>query len=200
MATPSVANILKTNAIAYYAPYGTALPATTVLPGIAWSAPWARWGFTAEPVALKYEADLFDVNVEEYLAAIDRLKISEKAEVETVLAETTADYVQLATQGTVTQTAAAALVYGSEALVVGNVPLLDKYVVGFEGVRYDSTGIARVVRMFLYKATFKMNGPLSFSKRSSDYVGINLMVEGLADPNNSGQIFKFQRVLADPTP
>jgi hypothetical protein len=200
MGTPVVSNIIKSHAAVYIAPVGTTLPANTVAYGTAWTAPWARMGFTKEPLAIKYDPDYFDIDVEEFLASVDRVKVGEKLTAETTLAELIPDYLKIVSgNGVVTTTAPGVGIPGSDEVLVGNAAKLDKYIFGFEGVRYDDLGASRVIRFFMYSATFKMNGELEFSKKSTDYSGIPFTAEALADTANSGRLYKFLRVTADPT-
>ena len=53
MATPVVANILKTGAVLWNVPTGETVPdETSVAVGAAWGGNWARVGYTKEPLAL----------------------------------------------------------------------------------------------------------------------------------------------------
>lgn len=202
MSDPVVTNILKTGAAVYYAPVGEAEPdETTVEYGAAWGGNWARIGYTKEPLAMAYESEEVDIEVEEALASVRRHRIKETAMFETVMSELTAAYLQLAAggQGTVSTTPAGAAQKAFEEITVGDEAQLDEQAWGFEGLFVDSDGEDQPVRVFVYKATAKVNGNLEFSKKSDDYVGLPLQVNALADVDNSNQLFKFQRCTADAT-
>lgn len=197
MADPVVANILKSGAIPWYAPVGEALPdETTVAAGAAWGGNWKRMGFTKEPLKMMVDDEFHEKEVEEFLMAVDRRRIGRKISMETVLSEFTADYLQLAIDGAVTTTAAGAAQKAFEDLQAGGSDTeVDKYIFGFEGVRYNSSGIALPIRMGLRICTFKLNGDLEFSNRSDDYSGIPLQINALQPVDGSTPFF-FQRVTA----
>ncbi len=200
MSDPVVSNIFKSGAILWYAPAGEALPdETTVGAGDAWGGNWARLGFTSMPLSCLYEFDEADIEVEEYLAAVDRYKQAEKGTLETKLAELTADYLALVGGGTVTTVAAGAGQVGYEELDIGGVIILTKYIVGFEGIRYDASDNGLPVRVFARRCTMKINGALEFSKRDENYPGIPVQIKALADTDNNGRLFTWQRVTAPAT-
>lgn len=201
MGDPVVGNIFKSGAIVWIAPAGEALPvADTIAAGAAWGGNWSRVGFTKAPVAVKYEDEEHDVDVEEFLSSVDRYKISEKIMVETVLAELTADYLKLGIGGTVTTVAATTELVGKDILEAGNDAIKPKYVVGFEGTYVNAAGVSLPVRFFVHRATVKLNGELTFSKKNGDYTGVPLQVSGLANTASNGRLFKFERVTAPKTP
>jgi len=200
MGIPSVANILKSGAIVWIAPKGEAFPdASTIAAGVDWGGNWERVGYTKEPVAMKYEADYHETVVEEFLAAVGRKKIGEKASIETVLAELTSDYLQYGTDGTVTATAAGVGQVGEEELAVGNDSEITEYTIGFEGIRYDASNNALAFRVGLHICTLKLNGDLTFSKKDDDYTGVPLLAEALANTANSGRLIYINRVTAPAT-
>lgn len=197
MADPVVTNILKSGAICWYAPAGTAFPnENSVGAGVAWGGNWKKLGFTKEPVKLAYEDEEHEIEVEEFLAAVGRVKIGEKGTLETVLSELTADYLQLGVDGTVTTTAAGPSQVAKEELVVGNVSKKTQYVLGFEGIRYDATGNVLPIRVGFYICTLHLNGELKFSRRDDDHTGVPLQAQALGDPANSGRVIWFQRTTA----
>lgn len=182
MSNPVVSNILKSGAIAWLAPYGEAFPDdTTIDAGDAWGGNWARIGFTKEPLKLAYEDENHEIKVEEYLAAVDRKKISEKSMMETVLSELIGDYLQYVMDGTLTQTAAGASQKAFDELLIGNDSEKTKYAIGFESIRYDANGVALPQRIGYYKCTLRLNGELLFSKRNDDYTGVPLQAMALMD-------------------
>lgn len=182
MADPVVTNILKSGAIAWIAPVGTAFPdETTVNAGAAWGGAWARMGFTKEPLTLAYESEEHNVEVEEFLASLDRYKIGESSTMETVLSELTADYLKYALDGAVTTVAAGASQKGYSELLVGNDSEKPEYAIGFEAIRYNSSGVALPQRIGYYRCTLKLNGELKFSRRDDDHTGVPLQAQALAN-------------------
>jgi len=198
MGTPSVANIVKSNALLYIAPVGTALPAKTLAAGGSWPSGWERVGYTKDVLKLAYEAEEADITVEEFLAPVGRYKTSETATIETVLAELMMDYLQLGMDGTVTDVAAGAGVPASEEIAVGNDAKKEQYMIGFEGIAYDASDNAQPIRLGLRKCTLKINGELEFSKRSDDYSGIPLQALGLVD-TSTGRLIWGHRIIAPAT-
>lgn len=204
MGTPSVTNLIKTGAWVYVAPVGEPNPdETDVAYGAAWGGNWARIGFTKEALKMMYESEEFDQTVEEVLAPVKRHRTSEKAMLETVMAEVTAEYLQLAAgdQTSVTVVAAGASQDGYEETGLGGVVKLTEKKWGFEGLFVDSAAVDQPIRVFVHKATGKLNGALEFSKKTSDYTGIPLQVAALADTSQSAgeELLVWQRVTAEKT-
>jgi len=204
MGTPAVANVIKSGAVLWVAPTGEAAPdETTVAFGAAWGGNWERVGFTKEPLAMAYESEEFDVEVEEELAPIKRRRIKENVTLETVLAELTAEYLQLAAsnQDTVSETGAGAAQKAYEQTGLGGEAILTEKKWGFEGLFITSGGDEEPVRVFVHKGTAMVNGALEFSKKSSDYVGVPIQIKGLCDTTQSdGQkLVLFQRVTSETT-
>lgn len=202
MSDPVVANIIKSGAVLWYAAVGTAIPdETTVAFGAAWSGVWARVGYTKEPLALAYESEEMDITVDEVLAPVARRRTGEGATLETVLAELTAAYLQLAAsdQDDVTETAAASEQKAYEETGLGGQPVLQEYAWGFEGMYIISDGTLEPIRVFVHKGTAMLNGPLEFSKKSDDYTGVSIQIKALADTTqDQGQeLLLFQRMTAE---
>lgn len=199
MADPVVANILKSGAIGWIAPVGTAFPdETTINAGAAWGGAWVRWGFTKEPLKLAYEAEHHNIEVEEFLAAVGRKKIAEKAMIETVLSELIADYLKYGTDGTVTTVAAGASQKGYSELLIGNDSEKAEYAIGFEGIRYNASAVALPQRIGFYRATLTLNGELLFSKRNDDHTGVPLQAEAMAN-TSTGRLVWTNFVTAPAT-
>lgn len=201
MATPTVANIIKSGAVLWYAPVGEAVPdESTVEYGADWGGNWARVGYTKEALTVAYESEEAELSVEEELAPVARRRISEALTVETVLAELTATYLALATgdQDAVTETAAGASQKAYEETGLGGVSDIQAYAWGIEGRFIDSSDNDQPIRMFIHKGTAILNGELEFSQKSDDYVGIPIQIKALADPSQSAgqKLALFQRVTA----
>lgn len=190
-----VSDIILSPATVYYAPYGATVPADTVAAGTAWGGSWVKLGWTKTPLSMLYEFDELDMAIEQSLAPVKRAKVSEALTLETTLAEMYLDGVQLGSGGTVSDTAAAAGQPGKEELVVGGDAVLDERAWGFEGAYVDEDGAKFPVRVFVWKATARLNGALEFGK--ADYVGTPLQVKALADmtKTNGQRLFKISKVL-----
>jgi hypothetical protein len=201
MGDPVVSNIFKSNAVIWVAPVGTAFPdPDDIAAGVDWGASWDRVGFTAEPVTVAYDHSESEFKVEEFLASVARMTTSEGLKVETVLAELTATYLQLGLEGTVVPTAAASGVAGVEDLVVGNAAHRTVRAFGIEGQYVNASGDTLPLRFFIYRATLHLNAELQFSKHEDKYTGIPVQILALADADNSGRLFAFQRVTAPELP
>lgn len=202
MANPVVANILKTGAVLWYAPTGETVPdETSVAFGGAWGGNWARVGYTKEPLALIYTDTRHSIKVQEVLGVVREFRIEEDAMLETVLAELTGAYLQLAAggQGTLASTAAGAGQKAYEQITLGGEEEITEKSWGFEGIYLDASGNDFPVRVFVHKGTAKINGNIEFSKKSDDYVGIPIQIHVLADTSSSDRMFTFQRVTAAAT-
>ncbi|KKM22680.1 hypothetical protein LCGC14_1622880 [marine sediment metagenome] len=200
MGAPSIFQIMKSNAVLWYGPVGETVPdETAVAPGAAWGGNWARLGATKEPLTFLYEDERADVNVEEYLSSVHRFKTSEALTIETVLAEIDADYMALMIGGSVSTTAAAGGQKGFDSLPVGNDALLTSYAFGFEGIHVDINAVELTLRVFVYRATAKVGGELTFSKREDDYTGVPITIEGLSDSATPGRLCVIEKVTAPVT-
>jgi hypothetical protein len=191
-----VADILHGPVTVNYAPVGEALPADSVAVGVAWGGNWKKFGLTKEPLSCNYDFDELDIEVQEALAPVDRVRIKESLVLETVLAEITADNLNLAANGTVTKTVAGAGQVGKEEVDVGGSGAIAQFAWGFEGTFVTDAGVSFPVRFFLYKGTAKANGALEQGRELSP--GIGIQVKGLADTGKAvgKQLFKWQKVTA----
>jgi len=204
MATPVVANVLKTGAVLWVAPSGESKPdETSVVFGASWGGNWARVGYTAAPLTMAYESTEDDGEVEEELAPIKRWRTGENLTLETQLAELTAAYLQLAAanQTAVTSTAAGAGQKAYEETGLGGIEALTEKAWGFEGRYITSGGVDEPVRVFIHKGTAMVNGPLQFSRKTGEKVSIPIQIKALADTTqNAGfKLCTFQRVTAEAT-
>lgn len=204
MADPVVTNVEHTGAILWVSDVDTALPdETTVDYGDAWPSGWARVGFTKAPLALAYTSEEADIEVEEHLAPIKRRRIREGITWETVLAELTADYIQLAAsnQDTPSEVAAGGSQDGYESVGMGDVSLLTEKQWGIEMLHIEAGGNLQPIRFFMWKGTAMVNGNLEFSKKTTEYPGIPIQIKGLVQPTkNSGQrLMLFHRITAEKT-
>jgi hypothetical protein len=196
----AVADLLTGRVQAYYAPYGEALPSeNSVAYGVAWGGNWVALGYTDTPLAVGYTSEEFEIEIQEALGVVERIKTKEAMTLEVTLSELTATNISLATEGVVTPTAAGGAQVGKEELDHGGVGTLTKRAWGFEGLYTTSTGAQFPVRLFIYKGTGKLNGALTFGK--AEKPGVALQVQALVDLTKTvgSQMFKFQKILADHT-
>jgi hypothetical protein len=202
MGTPTVANIIKSGAVLWAAPVGETRPdESSIAYGAAWGGNWARVGYTKEALTLAYESEEADIEVEEELASVKRTRIKESVTLETVLAELTGEYLQLAAsnQNTVTTTSPDVGQKGYEETGLGGVSTLTEKAWGFEGLYINANDEEEPIRVFVHKGTAMLNGALEFSQKSDEYVGVPIQVKALADTTqNAGQkLVLFQRVTSE---
>lgn len=200
MAVNDYTNVVVGPAAVWYAPVGEALPdETTVAYGGTWGGNWAQLGFTKTPISFGYQTTVFEVEVEQVTGVIKQTKTKEVATIETVLAELVGANLALATDGTLTSTAAGASQKAFEQVVAGGDPTISEYAWGFEGEYVDDAGASFPIRFFVYRGSAIMNGQLTFAK--ADYPGIPLQVKALNDTSKAkgAQIYAFQRVTAAAT-
>jgi len=204
MGNPSVSQIVHSGATLWNAPVATAIPdETSVAYGAAWGGNWVRVGYTKAPLTLAYTSEEAEIAVEEELASVKRRRISEALVLETVLAELTAAYVQLAAsnQYAVGTTAAGAAQKAYEETYLGGDPTLTEKEWGIEAMFLDSSGNPQPIRFFIHIGTAMLNGNLEFSQKTEDYPGIPIQIKALADTSlAAGQkLVRFQRVTAPTT-
>ena len=191
----AVADILITPARVMYAATGSAEPdENNVGYGAAWGGNWINVGYTTAPLALNYERELFELEVEQVTLPIKGLITKETAMAETTLAELTAANLRLAFGGTVTTTAAAVGQVAMEELEAGGAITLPVYAWGFEGLYQTDAGAQYPVRVFIFRGSAVLNGGLVFSKKAA--VGIPLQITAWADTTRIAgkQILKIQKV------
>ena len=92
-----VTDIMLSRALAYYAPFGTAVVADTVAAGTAWGGAWVALGYTKEALTMSYETEEKESVPQQSLAPVARWKTREDLKLETVLEEFYLDGVQLGT-------------------------------------------------------------------------------------------------------
>ena len=193
----AVTDILITPAKIYRAPVGEALPdESTIDYNEAWGGNWVDIGYTLQPVTLNYNREVFELMVEQINGAVKRRVTNEVAIIETVLAESTPTNIGYAIGGTVTTTAAGAGQTAYQELKAGGSTILTEAAWGLEGLYENATGVKFPVRVFLYKATAILNGPLSFAKAAG--LGVPIQISALNDTAKTvgEQLISIQRVTA----
>ena len=193
----AVTDILVTPATIYYAPVGEALPDESSIDyGEAWGGNWVNLGYTLEPVALSYETETFELEVEQITLPVRRVRTKETVMIETALAEMTGANLALVVDGTVTTTAAGVGQVGFDEILAGGSVDLSEYAWGFEGFRVTSANVRLPVRMFLYRGNAVLNGQLTFAKGAG--VGIPIQIKALPDTTQDAgeQILVIHNVTA----
>lgn len=196
----AVTDILITPARLYKAPVGEALPDETSIDfDEAWGGNWVDMGYTLQPVTLAYNREIFELMVEQVNGAIKRRVTDEKAIIETVLAESTPTNLSYAIGGTVTTTAAGVSQKAYQELKAGGLVTLGELAWGIEGLYENSAGAQFPLRIFLYKATCILNGPLNFAKAAG--LGVPIQISGMNDTSKTAgqQLICIQRVTAAAT-
>ena len=156
----AVTDILVTPATIYYAPVGEALPDESSIDyGEAWGGNWTNLGYPLEPVALSYETETFELEVEQITLPVRRVRTKETVMIETSLAEMTGANLALVVDGTVTTTAAGVGQVGFDEILAGGSVDLSEYAWGFEGFRGTSANVRLPVRMFLYLSLIHISEP-----------------------------------------
>ena len=193
----AVTDILVTPATIYYAPVGEALPDESSIDyGEAWGGNWTNLGYPLEPVALSYETETFELEVEQITLPVRRVRTKETVMIETSLAEMTGANLALVVDGTVTTTAAGVGQVGFDEILAGGSVDLSEYAWGFEGFRVTSANVRLPVRMFLYRGNAVLNGQLTFAKGAG--VGIPIQIKALPDTTQDAgeQILVIHNVTA----
>ena len=201
--TPSSANIIKTGARLWYAPFVVAsvepLPDETNINYAAdWAANWERIALTSEAVKLLLMDERMNVEVEEYLTPIKQYRIKFGGEITTVLAEVTADIYALLFGGTVSTTAAGASQKGYEELDLDPTALVAEYTFGLEGF-VDVAGVQQPVRWWIPKGAIALNGESEYSQKTDSYTKVPIKITALKDDVNDNPPFRWQRVTAAAT-
>lgn len=193
----AVTDILITPARVYRAPVGEALPDESSIDyNEAWGGGWVDIGYTLQPVTLAYNRELFRLKVEQVNGDVKRRVTDEEAIIETVLAESTPTNIGYAIGGTVTTTAAGVGQVAYQELKAGGSFILAEAAWGLEGLYENASGVKFPVRVFLYKATAILNGPLSFAKAAG--LGVPIQISGMNDTAKTvgEQLISIQRVTA----
>lgn len=198
----AVEDILIGPVTAYYAPVGETLPdETSVAYGGSWGGNWVSLGYTKEDTPLSWNLEKSGkmVGAQQTILKLKQVWTEETLAVETTLIESTADNMELAMEGTVTDTAAGAGQKGFSKLEGGGQYLPDTYCFGFEGMRVMSDGTQQPVRLFVWKGVMMVGGALEFGK--DDETGIPIHIDALADTSKSAnkQLFYIEIVTAAAT-
>lgn len=190
----------------WQAPLGTALPAKTVLAGEAWGVGWQNLGITGAPLAFADSGDVAVADhIEQALGIVDRALSSELVRVETTLAGVASpDVWNLARggNGTITEGVANSTTGGFKELTAGGKRCLNKFMIGFEGIRCnETTGAELPTRLIIFRATATPDVKFEIGKGEFSK-GIPIAFESLEDltrPRGARQ-YALYTMTSLPTP
>lgn len=191
-----ISNIVLTNAVAFYGPYGSTPPEDTVALGAAWPAGWSKVGFTGAPLTFGYEYAIVEVDAQEALGPINAFKTNEKLALETSLLEIDLALTPLAWEGSTSTVSQAAGVAGAQVYNVGGKNKLTKRAWGFEGGWVNAAGDELPLRVFVWRAAPAGGSGLEFSKEKP--VGFPLKLMALEDLTKTmgERFFQMRRITA----
>ena len=195
-------DILVAEANILYAPKGTTLPDETTVAWnsfASWDAAWKHLGYTAEAARIGYSYDTFELEVEQTTQPVIQRKVSEQFTIDFTLAQFDGQNLALVTGGTATNTAAGASQKGYTTVKAGGDSNLNEYMFAIEGYRPDTNGTKQPVRIFVHRATIRLNGNIQFSKAAGTTIPVQIV--GLADTSKSvgQQLFEAHIVTAPAT-
>lgn len=182
----------------YYAATGTAFPdETSVAWGASWGGSWTSVGDTLEPITITGDREVFDVDIQQSVAPIKQSIVSQTMEIQTTLANHTAENLKLVLLGTITTTAAGASQKAYKELNFGGETAPNLYAVGVEALYKDASNNNQPVRYLFYKASITLAGDINFDKGAA--TGIPISITVLADTTQSlgSQLGKIQIVTAN---
>lgn len=198
----SASDILVAEANILYAPKGTAFPDETSVDWndfASWHANWVHLGYTSEPARMGYTYDTFELEVEQTTQPVIQRKVRERFTIDFVLAQFDGDNLALVTGGANVDTAAGAGQKAWSQVKAGGDTNLNEYLFAIEGYRPDSGNTKQPVRIFVHRATLRLNGNIQFSKNAGTTVPVQ--ITGLADTSKTvgEQLFEAHIVTAPAT-
>lgn len=196
----AIADILLTPATIWYAPVGETPPdENSVDYGDDWGGNWVNLGYTTAPLTMGITRETYEVEVEQLAVPVKEKVTKETLVFETTLAEFTADTLQVAFGGTVTETPAGAAQREKLELEVGGETTVDLYAFGFEGLYQDDANNQFPVRIFVWKANPILNGQLQFSKSQEAGIPVQIKAKPDTDKAVGKQLMKVQKVTGSMT-
>jgi len=191
-----ISNIILTNAVAYYAPYGTPLPPDTLAVNGTWPIAWNRLGFTGAPLNFGYEYTTLEADVQESLAPVNIFKTKETLSLETSLMEFDLGIVTATWEGSANTTAAAAGVPSVQVFNIGGRNALTKRTWAFEGGWVNTAGVELPIRVIIWRAAPSGGSGIEFSKEK--FIGFPVKLMALADLSKpmGERFFQIRKVLA----
>jgi hypothetical protein len=197
----AVEDIIVSWGVIYYAPVGESLPdETTVAFGGAWGGNWTALGYFAEGAPLSWNPTItkYPVRAQQTTGVLRRVITQEDIAIETTLIEVTADNLELALEGTVTDTAAGAAQKAFSKLEGGGQFVPDVYAWGIEMMRIDASGNQQPLRLFIFKGEATINGTLAFSKAVE--TGVPIHIDGNLDLSKAvGKQYYKVDIVTGPT-
>jgi hypothetical protein len=199
MPAVDVAEITMSNAILYYAPLGTALPADSLAVGGVWPVGWQRIGLSSAPLTVAYSFETKAPEIQEAMGTVKSKKISEEATLETMMAQLNLTVLSNVWGGSTTLTPAGAGQPAKEQFKIGGAAQMPLRLWGFEGEQENDAGLVFPVRGFIYRGTGDEGGDLEYSKE--DYTGIPLKIiahEDMTKPKGE-RLLTWYRITAPAT-
>lgn len=193
-------DIMVSGAWLWYAPEGEGFPdETSIDVGDDWGGNWEWLGLTTAPLTMNLESEEFEVDVQQLTVAVLQSITSEEIVLSTTLAEMTALNLDLLFGGNITVTAAAALQKGYTELKFGGRTQRNVYAVGFE-VRHTVLGVLQPLRLFFYRATFSLGGPIPFDKGAPSAIPVNVTILADDEQLTDEKLGVWQKVTAAAVP
>lgn len=194
-----VAAITMSNAVLYYAPLGTTLPADNLAVGAAWPVGWVRVGLTSSPLVFAYDYETKAPEIQEAMGAVKRKKVSEEGRLETTLAQLDFAILPQIWGGSNVVTAPGVGQVGKETFKIGGAGQMAVRMWGFEGEQEDDNGLVFPVRGFIYRGTGEEGGELEFNKE--EYSGTPFKVSALEDMSKpkGERLLQLVRITAPAT-
>lgn len=194
----AVADFLMTGARVLYAATGTSLPSET---NVAWGASWSSFtelGSLGDELRLNYRPTFTGISPQNALGDVKDYRTNEALSAESSLLDFTGPNLALLIGGTNTTTGAGGSQKPFYNVVGGGQPVVTQYLFGFEGFRPDSSGNLQPVRLFFFKASIRMNGPIRLNKEQK--LTMPFAIKAYHDPTLTvgQQLFRIH-VVTGPT-
>ena len=201
MSAPNVAQIMFRNVVLWFAPLGTTRIADTTAYGTTWPSPWNRFGFTKDGLAVQYDRDELEIEVQEVMGPVKRIAIGEKCTFGTRLAEVAPGYMYITTSsGIISSVPAAVGQPARSTLTMGGQGALREHMWGFEGCYRDAAGTEFPMRWYIWKGTSKVTDKLVWERKGSP--GIAFEIAAMPDHAKAvgQQLFQWDMITAAALP
>lgn len=192
----AISDLIVTPCRVLYSAAGLTLPADTVAAGGAWPAGWTEVSYTDSPLSVKHVREMVEADIQESLTPIKRAVGKETLEIETSLAEFLPAKLNLAMGGAYSATAAGAGQPAKDELVGGDDASIDERQWGFEGSFIASDGVARPIRLIVWKGVSDVGVELEFGKKTA--TGIPIKISANPDMGKAAgqRLFKIIKITA----
>ena len=173
------ANVIAGSATLYLAPSGTALPVLTGLP-VTWPAAWVSPGYTDAGIDFVYTPTFKDIMVDEEMGPVQKILVSEKLEINLVMAESTLNNLLKAIAGS-------SLVEGASVstLYLGSASSTQEWVLGVQGPAPGAEATAGTLGRVIICYRVKASAAVTAKMQRKDKVVFNVKFEALVDSTKS---------------